>query len=317
MSHTGSEGTVDRLSELVVPKWTDWLGADPPDVEWVLESTARLTAQTSIILYAIDPTARSVPLVAKVNRDPRFGSLIRQESERMRQARDALGPDQQQTVPRPLGLLEIGGDTYLISEFAREGHRWDQLEPPLNTKIADRLAAWLAQLHEGSERTASSIDTGFPALVAKYYCEVFAPPESVTRRLTEAAESVAAEFAAANTEILVHGDFWPGNWRINESEFKVIDWENAHWSPSPVLDEFLYPLSSLTLGQTEPDDDLMSFGATYRRHRRLPPRRRDEAELASIWTAAEVATRTHRRWGVVEDWAIEWHRTVMQLAMHR
>jgi hypothetical protein len=315
LSRPQTGGPIDRLTELVAKEWPSWLGSGAPSLEWVLESTARPTAQTSVILYAIDSTTRRPTLVAKVSRDPRFGFVVQHESERSNEARLALGPEQEETVPRPFGLIQAGQDLYLISEFAPEGLRWDHLAPASRAPVTDRLAAWLADLHAGSERPLGAVDLRQPELIVKTYIEIFEPPDPVGQRLQHAAESVTAEFAASSTEILVHGDFWPGNWRMNGSGFTIIDWENAHWSPSPVADEFLYPLSNLTLGLEVPEHDLMSFSETYRRHRGLPLRHRDEAELASIWIAAEVATRTHRRWGVVEDWALKWHRAVVRLAM--
>jgi aminoglycoside phosphotransferase (APT) family kinase protein len=315
LSRRETGAPIDRLTELVTKEWPRWLGSAAPSLEWVLESTARPTAQTSVILYAIDSSTRQPTLVAKVSRDPRFGFVVRQESERSNEARLALGPGQEKTVPCPFGLIQSAQDLYLISEYAPEGLRWDRLAPAARAPLTDRLAAWLADLHGRSERPIRAVDLRHPELIVKTYIEVFQPPDPVGKRLQHAAESVSAEFASSSTEILVHGDFWPGNWRMNGGGFTIIDWENAHWSPSPLADEFLYPLSDLTLGREEPEHDLFSFSETYRRHRGLPLRRRDEAELASIWNAAEVATRTHRRWGVVEDWALEWHRAVVRLAM--
>lgn len=306
---------IDRLTELVTEKWPHWLGGGAPALEWVLESTARPAAQTSVILYAIDSTSRQPTLVAKASRDPRFAFVVRQERERLKEARLALGPRQHGTVPRPFGLIRTGRDVYLMSEFASEGARWDRLAPATRGRVTDRLAAWLADLHAGSERPLGDVDLRQPESIVKTYIEIFEPPDPLRERLHQAGESVMEELASSSTEILVHGDFWPGNWRINESGFTIIDWENAHWSASPAVDELLYPLSSLTLGRDEPDHDLISFSESYRRHRRLPLRRRDEALLASIWIAVEVATRTYRRWGVVEDWAVDWHRLVLRLAM--
>jgi hypothetical protein len=189
------------------------------------------------------------------------------------------------------------------------------LDEPQRAHVTDRLAGWLSDLHGRSERPLAVVDLNQPELIVRTYIEIFEPPDPVAKRLQHAAEWVMAEFAASSTEILVHGDFWPGNWRIDGNRFTVIDWENAHWSPSPIMDEFLFPLSDITLGREDPGHNLTAFSENYRRRRQLPRRHRDEARLASIWTAAEVATRTHRRWGVVEDWALEWHRVVMGLAM--
>jgi aminoglycoside phosphotransferase (APT) family kinase protein len=270
-------------------------------------------AQTSVILYGIDSTTARPALVAKVSRDPAFGFVVEEEVNRWREARLALRPERQHTVPRPLGLVRIDRDVYLISEFAPEDARWERLATTPRTLLTERLAAWLADLHTGSERPRGEGGTGRPELIVKAYIEVFQPPGPVERRLRQAAESVTAEYAASSTEVLVHGDFWPGNWRIAGSDFSIVDWEHSHWSPSPLIDEFLFPLSSLTLAHDGPD--LTSFSETYRRQRRLPLRSGEEADLASIWTAAEVATRTQRRWGVVEDWSLKWQEAVMRLAV--
>jgi hypothetical protein len=241
--------------------------------------------------------------------------VVQHESERLNEARLALGPEQEETVPRPLGLIRTGQDTYLVSEFAPEGHRWEGLSSATRARVTDRLAAWLADLHSRSERPHDAVDLRQPESIVKTYIEIFEPPDPVGKRMHQAGELLMEEFAASSAEILVHGDFWPGNWRIGEKRFTIIDWEHAHWSASPVVDELLYPLSSLTLGRDQPDHDLISFSESYRRHRRLPLRCREEALLASMWVAAEVATRTYRRWGVVEDWAVQWHRTVERLAV--
>lgn len=315
MSDPRTGGTIDRLTELVTEQWPHWLGGGAPALEWVLESTARTGAQTSVILYAIDSTARRPTLVAKASRDPRFAFVVQHENERLNEALLALGPEQEETVPRPFGLIRTGRDLYLISGFAPEGRRWDSLGQATRARLTDRLTAWLADLHARSERPLGTVDMRQPESIVNTYLEVFEPSDPVRKRLEQAGESVMEEFASSSTEILVHGDFWPGNWRISENGFAIIDWENAHWSPSPVVDELLYPLSGLTLGRDDPDHDLISFSESYRRHRRLPPRNRDQALLASIWIAAEVATRTYRRWGVVEDWTVDWHRLVLRLAM--
>jgi aminoglycoside phosphotransferase (APT) family kinase protein len=266
-----------------------------------------------VILYGIDSAAGRPALVAKVSRDPGFGFVVEQEVNRWGEARMALGPEWQDTVPRPFGLIRIDRDVYLMSEFAPGGARWERLAPAARAHLTDRLAAWLADLHTRSERPLAEGDMGQPELIVKAYIEVFEPPGLVERRLRQAAESVTVEFAAGSAEILVHGDFWPGNWRIAGSDFRIVDWEHSHWSPSPIIDEFLFPLSSFTLSHDA--QDLTSFSETYRRHRGLPLRSRDEAALASIWGAAEVATRTQRRWGVVEDWSLKWHEAVMLLAV--
>lgn len=294
-------------------QWPRWIGGKAPPLEWVLGSTARPVAQTSVILYGIDSESGRPTLVAKVSRDPRFGFLVENETVRANEARIAIGSEREATIPRPYGLIRNDRDVYLISAFAVGGLSWDRLGLPERTLLTDQLAVWLAELHGRTERPLAA-PVGRPDSIVKTYLEIFESVEPVTTRLHEADESIRAEFAAASTEILVHGDFWPGNWRIDGSGFRVIDWEHAHWSPSPILDEFLYPLSRLTQNPEQQDSDLMSFTAAYRARRGLPIRTDENTLLASIWTAAEVATRTHRRWGVVEDWSHQWQQTVTRLA---
>lgn len=313
MNRRETARAIDRLTEKVATEWPRWIGGEAPPLEWVLSSSARPLAQTSVVLYAINSKTRLPTLVAKVSRDPSFGFVVEQECERSNEARLALGPEHRDTVPRPFGLVHLDQDIYLMSEFAADGLRWDRLEPHLRARFTDQLAAWLADLHDRSERPLDARELQ-PDLIVKTYIEVFEPPVPVAKRLNRAAESVMAEFAASSAEILVHGDFWPGNWRVNETGLRIIDWEHAHWSPSPVTDEFLYPLSDLTHQREGWEHDLESFSESYRSHRGLPPRDRDDAELASIWVAAEVATRTCRRWGVVEDWSLLWHQAVLRLA---
>lgn len=303
----------DRLTELVAKHWPQWIGGDAPPLEWVLASTARPVAQTSVILYGIDSRARRPALVAKVSREPRFGFLTENEAARATEAREAIGLEQEATIPRPFGLIRTDRDLYLVSEYAPGGLRWDRLGTGEREVLTDRLTAWLADLHARSERPLGAAARG-PDPIVETYLQIFESDEPVAKRLHEAEESMTAEFAAASNEILVHGDFWPGNWRVGRAGFQVIDWEHAHWSPTPVLDEFLYPLSGLTLGRQDAEPDLMSFTKAYRTRRGLPLRSDEEAVLASIWTAAEVATRTQRRWGVVEDWSYRWQRVVTRLA---
>ncbi len=314
MSNRPSEAATDRLTELVMKEWPQWIGSSAPPLEWVLASTARPLAQTSVILFGIDSRTRRPALVAKVSRDPSFGSLVEHEAERANEAIAAVGTEQRATIPRPFGLVQFGQDVYLISEYAMDGLGWARLGPDERASFTDQLIAWLAQLHERSERPIRAVDQRLDSIV-ETYVQVFEPGEVASRRLHEAGEWMKAEFAASTTEVLVHGDFWPGNWRIDQSGFKVIDWEHAHWSPSPVLDEFLYPLSNLTLERDETEPDVGKFSEAYRLRRGKPIRSSEDTVLAAIWTAAEVATRTHRRWGVVEDWSHRWNLVVKRLAL--
>lgn len=310
---------VDHLTEHVNREWPGWFGTDAPRFEWVLESTGRHEAQTSVMLYAVGSSSGEPLIVAKVNRHRRFGSVVEHEFNMMSEACFFLGPEAPETIARPLGLVNISGDIHLISVFARAALSWEAATADWRAEKTGELAEWLAVLHQRSERSGTAPRGDDVEQVISTFVELFEPPTAICRRLEQAGEFVVDEFRSSGSEILLHGDFWPGNWRFDAARFTIIDWEHARWSPSPLIDEFLFPLSRFVFAVShgiaaQVEGDLMSFSDAYRQHRGIPLRTRAEGLLASIWNAAEVATRSHRRWGVVEDWSLDWRDIVPRLS---
>lgn len=304
-------GPDSSLPARVLSLWPDWYGTDPPPLTWLLAATGRPIAQTAVTLIAVDDRSGTPLLTAKVNRSPRFSEVTAQEYETQLLAHKVMSPDHPMSVARPIDILDVGGDVYLISEFAPSDRTWDANS---RHRQAD-LARWLGALHDRT-RTARSGSRLAVSEVETAFVELFDPVATVRNRLREGTEMVVAECERSTHETLVHGDFWPGNWLLRDDSFTVIDWEHAHHSPTPVLDEFLFPLSEVTLrdpGEAVPEV-LRRFSDLYRSQRGLESRSDDDVWNASLWVAAEVATRTYRRWEVVEDWSHNWAGLIQHLA---
>lgn len=318
MTSKGSLGTGTKTAiGEIERRWPLWFNEDPPELEWVLKSTARVHAQVSVILFVFETGCADPTLVAKVSRHPEFSPVVVNEFNRIREARSLMGPLGSETIPEALDLVPVGADTYLITRYAPQDRHWEQDPEPSRADALDRLARWLAGLHSSSERARRSTDTSVDR-ISGVFMEAFGPNDRVAvRTLEEAEELVMEESRTSRSEMLVHGDFWPGNWRLFGEDFKVIDWEHARWSSSTVIDEFLLPLSlavaNPAVGGMSDHVDTRKLSDIYRTHRGLPRRDPDEARLAAVWCAAEIATRPFRRWGVVEDWSFQWRDQVIRM----
>jgi hypothetical protein len=299
------------LAAYVRGEWANWFEDEPPILEWVLQATGRPIAQTSVMVHAVDARSGDPRLVAKVNRDRAMAEIVENEFWRQSEAHQLLPG----SVARPLGLVDVAGDLHIVAQFAPNSQPWSAGQPGWRREQEDVLASWLAKLHDKSQRPRSGGGDDAVTDVQRAFVETFTPPLEVQSRLGEATELVRQETQESSSEILVHGDFWSGNWLFGDSGFTVIDWEHASWRSSSFLDEFLHPLSELTHGEAAPAPDRLGWlSDAYRRQRGIATRSDEDCLLGSIWTAAEVATRTYRRWGVVEDWSHTWARLTESLA---
>lgn len=303
------------LSAEVEALWPTWYGEACPPLVWLLGGTGRPIAQTAVTLYGLEAATGSPRLVAKVNRSRAFRQVTDGEYEAQLRAYDATMSTRPGSVAKPLGLVDVGGDVHLVSEYAHSDRSWDEADPTWRAERELGLAAWLAELHDrtrmpgtATPERARDVETAF--------ADAFEPVATVRARLGEATDMVSAEYERSTEEILVHGDFWSGNWLFSSTHFTVIDWEHSQRCPSPILDEFLPVLSEWNRAGEDSIGpvSLRKFSDLYRERRGLDPRTDPEAANASLWVAAEVATRTYRRWGQVEDWSLSWATSTERLA---
>ena len=308
--------SADNLTDLVRLKWTEWFEGPVPDaISWVLAGTGRPIADAAVMLFAFGPGSHRPFLVAKVNRDRVRSDVIQGEFVHQRKAFDLTLSEWAGTVPRPLGSFDIGGDLYAFSQYVESDTSWNDGSPDWKRAMELELVDWLAALHEASKRPTAEPDLHAVRSIAETFTDIFDPGASVRNVLGEAAEIMCQEHSGGSDSILVHGDFWPGNWIFHDNQFAVVDWEHARHSSSPALDEFLYPLSVLTdLDNLRDSSRVTHFSDLYRDSRGIPRRSRSDAFAAALWVSAEVATRTYRRWGVIEDWSHRWGRVTSALA---
>lgn len=303
------------LAGFVHDQWDSWFDEPAPVLQWVLQGTGRPVAQTSVMLHAVEASTGEPRLVAKVNRHRTMRAIAENELACQKMAYSLLP----ESVARPLGVVDLEGDLHIIAEHAPSTLSWHERTPDWRREREAMLVHWLATLHDRSQRVRSHGVADLVVDVRDAYFERFQPSARVRDVLMEATDMVVRDSLGAQYEMLVHGDFWSGNWLFGDRGFTVIDWEHAGWRLSSVLDEFMHPLSEISrLDAPSPTVESLSWlSDAYRRQRGIATRSNEDCILASVWVAAEVATRTHRRWGVVEEWSRDWVRLTQSLGeMH-
>lgn len=132
--------------------------------------------------------------------------------------------------PRPLGLVELPGRTCLWLEYIDGQPDFQADGRPERPSL---MAAQLARIHACSVEALDCLPR--PAAELSQLPGWSARPVRLQRE-ARLRRALAAHWSSPGRQVLLHGDFWPGNilWRAGQI-VAVIDWEDAQRG-DPLLD---------------------------------------------------------------------------------
>jgi hypothetical protein len=200
--------------------------------------------KAAIAVVSVVLLGGEIPVVAKLPRYGRSSPAIRRESRNLDAvARCPLGSIRE-TVPRPLGLHEIGGvevhlqtgvtGRLLAAEAAR------RLRPSVLRRQVDLMFTWCSRLQRATGRWTTVddalIDDRLVPLARSAVDALDGDPR--VRTLLERAIDHARTLRGTPIRLgVTHGDFWAGNVLVENGWVSgVVDWERAALDELPVWD---------------------------------------------------------------------------------
>jgi Phosphotransferase enzyme family len=200
--------------------------------------------KTALAVVSVVLLGGEVPVVAKLPRYGRSSAAIRRESSNLDAvAGSTLGPIRE-TVPRPLGLHEIGGvevhlqtgvtGRLLAAESAR------RLRPAALRRQLQLMFTWAARLQRASGRWAvvdgELIDERLVPL-AEAAIRALDDDRRVRTLLERAIEHARALSRTPIRLGVAHGDLWAGNVLVEDGWISgIVDWERAALDELPIWD---------------------------------------------------------------------------------
>lgn len=242
---------IDYLNDVVAAHWRDWYATAPPVLDWLLLTNGGTALHDNVIFLGTPPRARQPLLVAKVCRKPDYGHTIEAEFGQLTAVWQQLGQQAIGRIPRPLHLGRLGADPVLLTDFFAGPLLTDRLrltadDPTALARLLQQAAVWLRLLHEQTVQPLRA-DLSIPY---DCYLAQFASLFRLTTRekagLEKVQTAVAAHTHQATSQLLQHGDFWPGNivLRAADEQLALIDWQFSTWTSDASFDLYFLLLAS-------------------------------------------------------------------------
>ena len=207
---------------------------------------------------------------------------------------------------------EILSTSYVVIEYIEGKTEFAPADVP------DFIRQFATQLSRIHQLDCSRLDVSFLPLQEQRYAEKLRErlanlDESVNEGQIRDVLEAAWPFPRRNTEVLLHGDFWPGNILWQDGQLvAVIDWEDAA-SGDPLADvansriEILWAFGiDAMLSFTQQYQSLTAFDFTNLPHWDLCAALRKATQQFATWAAddrAEKAMREGHHWFITQAFA--------------
>ena len=237
-----SPSLLEEVEAFVRGSWRDLdLPGRAPDRFSPLVVAHRKTALAVVSVLLLGGES---PIVAKLPRYGASSSAVRRESANLDTVYPALTGAIRRTVPRPLGLHEIGGvevhlqtglpGRLLAAESAR------RLRPSRLRRQLELMFTWSRRLQRSSGRWAvlddELIRTRLEPLAAAAVTAL--DGDRAVRELLDRTLDHARELHGTPIRLgVAHGDLWAGNVLVEDEAITgVVDWERAAGDELPIWD---------------------------------------------------------------------------------
>lgn len=250
---------IDKLCESLTACWTGEPG--PPRTAVVVGVDATSAAKVTYLLFDARGTLCAVAKTPR--RTAGEESLIREHAV-LAYLRQTASPEVLARVPRPLGLLRVGGHLVLAqsplpgrpltASYYSRGHVSDSQAVTADFALA---RDWLTEFQTGTRQepvaVSELVETWLQPLLAVYAEQVGwgAAEDDLFGAVLDRAAGLRD---ATVPQTGVHGDYWMGNLLVSGTRLTgVVDWELGVPTGLPVLDVFKFPTSyAANLDKTAP-----------------------------------------------------------------
>lgn len=320
---------IDYLNDVVAQNWRNWYPTAVPALEWLLLTNGGTALHDNVVFLGTPKRERQPQLVAKVCRWPGHNQTTAHEFEQLTAVWQQLGSQAPGHIPRPLHFGQRGADHLLLTDYFTGSTLTNRLRAAADSMgkmvtLLQQAASWLRLLHE---RTARPRTAHLPLSHTPYphrFAALFVLQALEHAALQEVATAVSTHTAAATTQLVQHGDFWPGNILLRaDGQLAFIDWQFSTWTTDPNFDLYFLPLATAVSlsGSGSPEQRgqrvaqqlaswhhtlIPQYLAAYGRptsYQLLPPR------TGFMWACVTAAARPVETFGIMQDDAPLW-RTV-------
>ncbi|MEZ4512095.1 MAG: aminoglycoside phosphotransferase family protein [Chloroflexota bacterium] len=328
---------IDYLNDVVANNWRNWYQSTPPVLDWLLLANGGTALHDNVVFLAAPQGQRQPLLVAKACRWPDY-STIPHEFGQLTAVWQQLGNQAQGRIPRPLHLGQNGADQVLLTDFFPGSVFTSRVQAavrdiPALTQLLQRAAVWLRLLHEQTARPRTADLALQHEAYAARFAALFALPKPEQTVLREVETAVSSHTTAATTQIIQHGDFWPGNilLRADNDQLALIDWQFSTWTTDPNFDLYFLLLATAVAlaGSGTPQQRgqraaqrlkswenslIPAYLTTYGQpmlYQLLPPR------TGFLWACLTAAARPVETFGIIQDDAPLWRTVFAALSATR
>lgn len=326
---------IDYLNTVVDNQWHTWYGTKPPALDWLLLTNGGTALHDNVVFLGAPKGQRQPLLVAKACRWPDYSRTIPHEFGQLTAVWQQLGDQAIGRIPRPLHLGQHHADQVLLTDFFAGSLLTQQLrattDPAALTQLLQRAAVWLRLLHEQTARPRMADLPMCHSTYAGCFANLFTLDKQEQAALREVETAVSDHTTAATTQLIQHGDFWPGNilLRATDGQLALIDWQFSAWTTDPSFDLYFLPLAAAVAlagsgtpqqrgqraaqtlaswAQTILPTYLTAYGHPMLYH--LLP-----SHLGFLWACVVAAARPVETFGIVQDDALLWRTLFANLAI--
>lgn len=327
---------IDYLNTVVGNQWHTWYSAKPPALDWLLLTNGGTALHDNVVFLGTPKGQRQPLLVAKACRWPEYSQTISHEFGQLTAVWQQLGDQAIGRIPRPLHLGQNGADHVLLTDFFAGSVFTNRLRVAANnlptlTQLLQRAAVWLRLLHEQTARPRTADLQLRHEPYAKRFATLFPLQQQEQVALREVETAVSDHTTTAATQLIQHGDYWPGNilLRADDDQLALIDWQFSAWTTDPSFDLYFLLLATAVAlaGSGTPEQrgqraaqQLNSWAQTLipayltaygqpMLYSLLPPR------LGFLWACVTAAARPVETFGIVQDDAMLWRTIFANLAI--